>query len=51
MKSDRMRTVQLNVCDSEDVGRAVDYVTNTLKNPEKGVEAEGEPRAELAWAA
>ncbi|XP_077204057.1 D-beta-hydroxybutyrate dehydrogenase, mitochondrial isoform X2 [Paroedura picta] len=37
MKSDRMRAVQLNVCDSEDVARAVDYVTSTLKDPQKGV--------------
>lgn len=36
MKSDRMRTVQLNVCDSEDVARAVDYVTSTLKDPQTG---------------
>ncbi|KAM3834192.1 D-beta-hydroxybutyrate dehydrogenase, mitochondrial isoform 1-T2 [Vipera latastei] len=36
MKSDRMRTVQLNVCDSEEVGRAVDYVTSSLKDPETG---------------
>uniref|UniRef100_A0ACB8FBW5 (2R,3R)-2,3-butanediol dehydrogenase n=1 Tax=Sphaerodactylus townsendi TaxID=933632 RepID=A0ACB8FBW5_9SAUR len=37
MNSDRMRTVQLNVCDSEDVARAVDHVTATLKNPDAGV--------------
>ncbi|KAL8188347.1 UNVERIFIED_CONTAM: (2R,3R)-2,3-butanediol dehydrogenase [Gekko kuhli] len=37
MKSDRMRTVQLNVCDSEDVARAVDYVNSSLKDPQKGV--------------
>ncbi|XP_015676221.1 D-beta-hydroxybutyrate dehydrogenase, mitochondrial [Protobothrops mucrosquamatus] len=36
MKSDRMRTVQLNVCDSEEVGRAVDYITSNLKDPETG---------------
>lgn len=40
MKSDRMRTVQLNVCDSEEVGRAVDYMTSTLKDPETGGEGE-----------
>lgn len=40
MKSDRMRTVQLNVCDSEEVGRAVDYVTSSLKDPETGGERE-----------
>ncbi|XP_042313789.1 D-beta-hydroxybutyrate dehydrogenase, mitochondrial-like isoform X2 [Sceloporus undulatus] len=37
MKSDRMRTVQLNVCDSDDVGRAVDYMTSTLKDTETGL--------------
>ncbi|XP_070609978.1 D-beta-hydroxybutyrate dehydrogenase, mitochondrial isoform X2 [Erythrolamprus reginae] len=36
MKSDRMRTVQLNVCDSEEVARAVDYITSNLKDPETG---------------
>lgn len=36
MKSSRMRTVQLNVCDSEDVNRAVDYMTSTLKDTETG---------------
>lgn len=36
MNSDRMRTVQLNVCDSEDVSRAVDHITTTLKDPEFG---------------
>lgn len=40
MKSDRMRTVQLNVCDSEEVARAVDYITSTLKDPETGGEGE-----------
>lgn len=40
MKSDRMRTVQLNVCDSEEVGRAVDYITSNLKDPETGGERE-----------
>lgn len=43
MKSDRMRTVQLNVCDSEDVARAVDHVTTTLKDPQKGMRGPGRP--------
>ncbi|KAJ6644712.1 hypothetical protein lerEdw1_013627 [Lerista edwardsae] len=37
MKSDRMRTVQLNVCDSEDVNRAVDHMSSTLKDPQTGL--------------
>ncbi|XP_066478658.1 D-beta-hydroxybutyrate dehydrogenase, mitochondrial isoform X1 [Tiliqua scincoides] len=37
MKSDRMRAVQLNVCDSEDVNRAVDYISSTLKDPQTGL--------------
>ncbi|XP_062979197.1 D-beta-hydroxybutyrate dehydrogenase, mitochondrial-like [Elgaria multicarinata webbii] len=37
LKSDRMRTMQLNVCNKEDVERAVDYVTASLKNPQAGV--------------
>lgn len=36
MKSDRMRTVQLNVCDSKEVDRAVEHVNNSLEDPEKG---------------
>uniref|UniRef100_A0A8D0HIL6 D-beta-hydroxybutyrate dehydrogenase, mitochondrial n=1 Tax=Sphenodon punctatus TaxID=8508 RepID=A0A8D0HIL6_SPHPU len=37
MKCDRMRTVQLNVCDSEEVGRAVDFISDTLIDPEAGL--------------
>lgn len=36
MKSDRMRTVQLNVCDSKEVDRAVEHVNSSLEDPEKG---------------
>lgn len=36
MKSDRMRTVQLNVCDSKEMDRAVEHVQNSLEDPEKG---------------
>ncbi|XP_042309889.1 D-beta-hydroxybutyrate dehydrogenase, mitochondrial-like [Sceloporus undulatus] len=37
MKSDRMKTIQLNVCNSEEVERAVDSVTASLKNPQVGL--------------
>lgn len=36
MNSDRMRTVQLNVCDSKEVDRAVEHVNSSLEDPEKG---------------
>lgn len=36
MNSDRMRTVQLNVCDSKEMDRAVEHVQNSLEDPEKG---------------
>lgn len=36
MKSDRMRTVQLNVCDSKEMDRAVEHVQSSLEDPEKG---------------
>nr|XP_060617932.1 D-beta-hydroxybutyrate dehydrogenase, mitochondrial-like [Anolis sagrei ordinatus] len=37
MKSDRMRTIQLDVCSNEDVARALDHVTGSLKNPQAGL--------------
>ncbi|XP_065530934.1 D-beta-hydroxybutyrate dehydrogenase, mitochondrial isoform X2 [Lathamus discolor] len=37
MNSDRMRTVQLNVCDSKEVDRAVEHVSSSLEDPEKGL--------------
>lgn len=37
MNSDRMRTVQLNVCDSKEVDRAVEHVNSSLEDPEKGL--------------
>lgn len=36
MNSDRMRTVQLNVCDSKEMDRAVEHVQGSLEDPEKG---------------
>lgn len=36
MNSDRMRTLQLNVCDSKEVDQAVERVNRTLQDPEKG---------------
>lgn len=36
MNSDRMRTVQLNVCDSKEVDQAVEHVNSSLEDPEKG---------------
>lgn len=36
LKSDRLRTVQLNVCSSEEVENAVEIVRLSLKDPEKG---------------
>ncbi|XP_075412352.1 D-beta-hydroxybutyrate dehydrogenase, mitochondrial [Tenrec ecaudatus] len=37
LKSDRLRTVQLNVCRSEEVDRAVEAIRSSLKNPEEGL--------------
>lgn len=36
MKSDRLRTIQLNVCNSEEVEKAVETIRSGLKDPEKG---------------
>lgn len=36
LKSDRLRTIQLNVCNSEEVEKAVETVRSGLKDPEKG---------------
>lgn len=36
LKSDRLRTVQLNVCKSEEVEKAVEIVRSSLEDPEKG---------------
>nr|XP_045005681.1 D-beta-hydroxybutyrate dehydrogenase, mitochondrial [Jaculus jaculus]XP_045005682.1 D-beta-hydroxybutyrate dehydrogenase, mitochondrial [Jaculus jaculus]XP_045005683.1 D-beta-hydroxybutyrate dehydrogenase, mitochondrial [Jaculus jaculus]XP_045005684.1 D-beta-hydroxybutyrate dehydrogenase, mitochondrial [Jaculus jaculus]XP_045005685.1 D-beta-hydroxybutyrate dehydrogenase, mitochondrial [Jaculus jaculus]XP_045005686.1 D-beta-hydroxybutyrate dehydrogenase, mitochondrial [Jaculus jaculus] len=37
LKSDRLRTLQLNVCDNGEVERAVETVRSSLKDPEKGM--------------
>ncbi|XP_016055510.1 PREDICTED: D-beta-hydroxybutyrate dehydrogenase, mitochondrial [Miniopterus natalensis] len=37
LKSDRLRTVQLNVCKSEEVEKAVEIVRSSLEDPEKGM--------------
>ncbi|XP_058412064.1 D-beta-hydroxybutyrate dehydrogenase, mitochondrial isoform X2 [Diceros bicornis minor] len=36
LKSDRLRTIQLNVCKSEEVEKAVETVRSSLGDPEKG---------------
>lgn len=36
LKSDRLRTVQLNVCKSEEVDQVVEIVRSSLEDPEKG---------------
>ena len=36
LKSDRLRTVQLNVCKSEEVDKVVEIVRSSLEDPEKG---------------
>lgn len=36
MKSERMRTIQLNVCNSQETERAVEHVGASLKDPQKG---------------
>ncbi|XP_049735847.1 D-beta-hydroxybutyrate dehydrogenase, mitochondrial [Elephas maximus indicus] len=37
LKSDRLRTIQLDICKSEEVEEAVEIVRSSLKNPEKGL--------------
>ncbi|XP_028360477.1 D-beta-hydroxybutyrate dehydrogenase, mitochondrial isoform X1 [Phyllostomus discolor] len=37
LKSDRLRTVQLNVCKSEEVEKVVEIVRTSLEDPEKGM--------------
>ncbi|XP_057357383.1 D-beta-hydroxybutyrate dehydrogenase, mitochondrial isoform X1 [Manis pentadactyla] len=37
LKSDRLRTVQLNVCSSEEVENVVEIVRSSLEDPEKGM--------------
>ncbi|XP_025769574.1 D-beta-hydroxybutyrate dehydrogenase, mitochondrial [Puma concolor] len=37
LKSDRLRTVQLNVCKSEEVDKVVEIVHSSLEDPEKGM--------------
>ncbi|XP_040340850.1 D-beta-hydroxybutyrate dehydrogenase, mitochondrial isoform X2 [Herpailurus yagouaroundi] len=37
LKSDRLRTVQLNVCKSEEVDKVVEIVCSSLEDPEKGM--------------
>uniref|UniRef100_A0AC11DMY5 3-hydroxybutyrate dehydrogenase 1 n=1 Tax=Ovis aries TaxID=9940 RepID=A0AC11DMY5_SHEEP len=37
MKSDRLRTVQLNVCKSEEVDKAAEVIRSSLEDPEKGL--------------
>lgn len=36
LKSDRLRTIQLNICKSEEVEEAVEIVRSSLEDPEKG---------------
>lgn len=36
LKSDRLRTIQLNVCKSQEVEAAVETVRSSLGDPEKG---------------
>ncbi|ELW50935.1 D-beta-hydroxybutyrate dehydrogenase, mitochondrial [Tupaia chinensis] len=40
LKSDRLRTVQLNVCSSEEVEKVVEIVRSSLKDPEKVLQAQ-----------
>lgn len=42
MKSDRLRTVQLNVCKSEEVDKAAEVIRSSLEDPEKGKGALGQ---------
>ncbi|XP_037381213.1 D-beta-hydroxybutyrate dehydrogenase, mitochondrial [Talpa occidentalis] len=37
LKSDRLKTIQLNVCNSQEVERAVEEVRSTLEDPENGM--------------
>uniref|UniRef100_A0A8I3QYM5 D-beta-hydroxybutyrate dehydrogenase, mitochondrial n=1 Tax=Canis lupus familiaris TaxID=9615 RepID=A0A8I3QYM5_CANLF len=37
LKSDRLRTIQLNVCKGEEVERVVEVVRSSLEDPEKGM--------------
>lgn len=37
LKSDRLRTVQLNVCKGEEVEKAVEVIRSSLEDPEKGM--------------
>ncbi|XP_004745360.1 D-beta-hydroxybutyrate dehydrogenase, mitochondrial isoform X1 [Mustela lutreola] len=37
LKSDRLRTVQLNVCKNEEVEKVVEIVRSSLEDPEKGL--------------
>ncbi|XP_057593864.1 D-beta-hydroxybutyrate dehydrogenase, mitochondrial [Hippopotamus amphibius kiboko] len=37
LKSDRLRTIQLNVCKSEEVDKAVEVIRSSLEDPEKGL--------------
>ncbi|XP_004373761.1 D-beta-hydroxybutyrate dehydrogenase, mitochondrial isoform X1 [Trichechus manatus latirostris] len=37
LRSDRLRTIQLNVCKSEEVEEAVEVIRSSLKDPEKGL--------------
>ncbi|CAK7310503.1 D-beta-hydroxybutyrate dehydrogenase, mitochondrial [Vulpes lagopus] len=37
LKSDRLRTIQLNVCNGEEVERVAEVVRSSLEDPEKGV--------------
>lgn len=36
LKSDRLRTIQLNICKSEEVEEVVEIVRSSLEDPEKG---------------
>lgn len=36
LKSDQLRTIQLNVCKSKEVEEAVEIVRSSLEDPEKG---------------
>lgn len=38
LKSDRLRTIQLNVCKSEEVEKAVEIIRSSLQDPDKGRE-------------
>lgn len=38
LKSNRLRTIQLNVCKGEEVEKAVEVVRSSLEDPDKGRE-------------